>query len=466
MADTTGTGHRSRANPIQPEIDAEPREALFSNREPDFEPPSEISRLLSQRNIEPNDEGVNGNRPPGDGSAAEEDWQRQLHAILPALYFTAAVMSIEGGYSMATNTTHVGEDLNEMDKAVWTILAGSFASSWVPPFLPFLSRKFGQRWSMILGTGFMAVGVILPGLGRHMLLIAASRALGGFGSGLVRLLSFLIIKNTVPQDRDYSLYRANLVMWATVGRICGSPGGLFIDWLKSKGLDNPWRVPYLIIGMLILVVLRVLWGTDFPESKSDQSGAEDSKSRSWQQTTKDLSHPVLIACGGFMPLVIISVLRKYGFNSLVSACFVLTPIFVLASIRIEWNAEPPIFPARAIVTWPIGLVVLARAAMIFAAQPVSNILETKVLTTSELILGQIDWRLPFFAKVRAFDRNPDWALPLVFVGQAIGEYAAGMAIKFTGSEPICLGTSLFVFFCIDLLLGKGFIGQSHMLKIT
>jgi MFS family permease len=123
------------------------------------------------------------------------------------------------------------------------------------PVLPYVNDRFGRKFSVVLGSAIVSVGVIIQTLAINLGMLIASRAIMGVGmpialSGAAQLLAELCY----PKERP-ALTGFFQTSWY-VGSIIAAGVTLGTYWWPS---DWSWRLPTLFQLVPSLFQLVFIW---------------------------------------------------------------------------------------------------------------------------------------------------------------------------------------------------------------
>ena len=130
-----------------------------------------------------------------------------------------------------------------------------------------LADIVGRRKTMIAGSFLFAAGLVLTGLSTDLVVLVCARAICGFGSAIISVVSLSIASSSFPVAKRATA----ITVWVAAGAVAVALGpfigGLFTDLLS-------WRWLFLTNGaatVLGLVVLCVI----LRESKDENAGKID-----------------------------------------------------------------------------------------------------------------------------------------------------------------------------------------------
>jgi EmrB/QacA subfamily drug resistance transporter len=132
---------------------------------------------------------------------------------------------------VATAMPTIGRDLGDPEHLPWIVTAYLLAATAATPLYGKLADIHGRRVMLLWSIGLFVAGSIACGLSRNMLVLAAARALQGFGGGGLISLSQTIIADLVS-PRERLRYQAAIASVFVTSSVAGPVlGGFFAEHL-------------------------------------------------------------------------------------------------------------------------------------------------------------------------------------------------------------------------------------------
>ena len=126
-----------------------------------------------------------------------------------------------------------------------------------------LSDSFGRRPVALLGLSLLCIGALSSSFALNLPNLLATRVISGLGGGMIPPNSMAAVADVVsPQRRAHTVGR--LMAFNTMASVIGIP---FLALLAQLG---GWRLPFLVIGVVMAVVLVLNWFW-FPRTESPGS---------------------------------------------------------------------------------------------------------------------------------------------------------------------------------------------------
>ncbi|SGZ54727.1 CIC11C00000005070 [Sungouiella intermedia] len=130
-----------------------------------------------------------------------------------------------------------------------------FGSIAAVPVAPFLTDRFGRRFSLVFGQSLTVLGAILQGVSTNYGFFLGSRLIIGFGSAVATVGSpTLISELAYPTHREVSTFLYN---------ICWYLGAIVAAWVtygtRTINGNASWKVPSFLQGALPVLQLALCW---------------------------------------------------------------------------------------------------------------------------------------------------------------------------------------------------------------
>jgi FSR family fosmidomycin resistance protein-like MFS transporter len=136
------------------------------------------------------------------------------------------------------------------------------ASSLIEPFLGILGDVWRRR-VLVLGGGLaFAISLLITALSHNFLVLLASFVLFYPASG-----AFVSLSQATLMDADPSRHEQNMARWTFAGSLGVVGGTLLVAAAARLALD--WRVLYLLLAGLTLLVILVAWRMPFPSARPE-----------------------------------------------------------------------------------------------------------------------------------------------------------------------------------------------------
>ena len=170
-------------------------------------------------------------------------------------------------------TPSITRDLAGFDIMSLIFSAYLFMSAITTPIFGFFADTFGRKRTLIIGILVFLVGSALCGFSQSMIMLVASRAVQGIGSGAIFTLSYTIVGDVFPLESRGPIMGAMSSMWGIAGLAGPLLGGLLIDafsWHWVFFINIPFGILSIV---LVQISLKETHGTPPKEQKhSDKSG--------------------------------------------------------------------------------------------------------------------------------------------------------------------------------------------------
>ncbi|KAI5364778.1 Putative major facilitator, sugar transporter, major facilitator superfamily [Septoria linicola] len=124
------------------------------------------------------------------------------------------------------------------------------------PFVPFLTQRFGRRWSIFIGSWIMVLGAIIQCTAQHVGMYLAARWLLGFGIPTCIISGAAMLGElSYPKERPIltSLFNASYFIGAITA------AGITFGTQSLAPSDWSWRVPSLLQAVPSLIQIALIF---------------------------------------------------------------------------------------------------------------------------------------------------------------------------------------------------------------
>ena len=150
--------------------------------------------------------------------------------------------------------------------AVAALLPFAFFLAYGLTSIPFgmLMDKYGAKFVLLTGTVLMSAGSLLCYFSNNYIIVIISVFLIGIGVTAVQIAGNPFIRVLDAPSR----YTANLTMVIGVGALGYALSPLIVPMLQVNGFS--WKVIYLLVAIVNIIILLIVTFSQFPEVKADQ----------------------------------------------------------------------------------------------------------------------------------------------------------------------------------------------------
>ena len=150
--------------------------------------------------------------------------------------------------------------------AVAALLPFAFFLAYGLTSIPFgmLMDKYGAKLVLLTGTALMSAGSLLCYFSNNYIIVIISVFLIGIGVTAVQIAGNPFIRVLDAPSR----YTANLTMVIGVGALGYALSPLIVPMLQVNGFS--WKVIYLLVAIVNIIILLIVTFSQFPEVKADQ----------------------------------------------------------------------------------------------------------------------------------------------------------------------------------------------------
>ncbi|PVH80968.1 MFS general substrate transporter [Cadophora sp. DSE1049] len=364
-----------------------------------------------------------------------------LLKICPGLLLGAFVVKFDLSYLATNYSGRIASDLNQLQNAIWIVLAGSISGSCFQPLYAFCANRYSRRSTILAGSSITVVGLLLCSISIWLWELSLSRIFVGMGSSELGLLTTIIINDVVPLTH-LALWRSAVTTTMTVGLMLGGPVGSKI--LRSTN----WQIPFFLESLLLAAAIMLLYVTlrlPPPHVPSDVDVTHNRRTEHGNFVKVNFD----VVGGGVMILLFATPLLALNMGGgilpwnhpAIITMLAITPVILVVLLYIEGVlAQHPIFPVSFFTSPPVLLANFCAIAVVFA-------------------WNQVMFNLSFYTQVRDIDGNlfQNWVLTCVFVGQPIGAFVSGVGIQKTKAVKAILAGSMLLSCLLYSSLAAGWI---------
>ena len=183
--------------------------------------------------------------------------------LVLSLLFSAIFLAMVVAVMLGPLLVELAEDFNT-SVAVAGQLSTATALSWAitAPLVGPVSDTYGRRPVLLMGLALMAMGILGSVLAWNFGSLLVFRVITGVGGAMVPPTILAVVADTFPPER-----RGKVMGWVGSSINAGIGFGVPISAFLS-GVGG-WRMPFYVIGSLLLVLWVLLW-VWFPKSQHPQ----------------------------------------------------------------------------------------------------------------------------------------------------------------------------------------------------
>jgi EmrB/QacA subfamily drug resistance transporter len=274
-----------------------------------------------------------------DGEIPENRW-RILATLMFGLFSVNVTITI-----LAVSIHTIAAELDTSEPTMtWVVIAPMLAFGVIGPLVGKLGDRLGHRRLFLFGLLGAAIMAAASALAWNAGSLIAFRTLGAIEGAATGPASFAIISRIFPRAERVKA----LGYWTMVG--AGAPvigvvmGGPIVE-------NFGWRAIFVAQVPITLFALALAWRL-LPETPRNRHGSFD------------VAGAALVALSVTPLLFALSEGPRIGWSDpIVVACFVVTPIAMVAFVRVERRAESPLLPLRYLRRPGFTFAILTQASL-------------------------------------------------------------------------------------------------------
>ncbi len=249
-----------------------------------------------------------------------------FRAVFPSVMLPM-FLAVSDQTIVASALPAIASTLGDVERVSWVVISYLVAATIAAPVYGYLADVFGRRRLMIVALVIYIIASLLCALAPSVTLLAAARALQGFGGGGLMSLSQALIGEVVP-PRQRGHYQSYLATVATFSSAFGPVAGGFLT--EHFG----WKsIFYINVPLGLFAILMVLRIQSRPGTRHEQ----------WSFDT-----PGLFFFVGFIAPVLIALEQMRRFDDTSTPIAIGLLVLALASLwlllRRERRAHSPLLP--------------------------------------------------------------------------------------------------------------------------